>query len=123
MQSDKAKFKKDFIKRLIKLSLNTIGLCKKLRTDRNLMVIADQLLKSTTSIGANVVEAQASSSKRDYTKFFEIALKSANETKYWLFIVREGSKLDKNEIQKYLDEVEEISKVIGSSVLTLKDKR
>ena len=44
--------------------------------------MTDQLLRSATSIGANVVEAKSASSKRDFIKFYEIALKSANETKY-----------------------------------------
>jgi four helix bundle protein len=49
--------------------------------------ICDQLLRSSTSIGANIIEAQAVSSKRDFIKFYQIALKSANETKYWLGIL------------------------------------
>ena len=45
--------------------------------------IFDQLLRSATSIGANVVEGGSGSTKRDFINFFHIALKSANETKYW----------------------------------------
>jgi len=44
--------------------------------------MTDQLLRSATSIGANVMEAKSASSKRDFIKFYEIALKSANEIKY-----------------------------------------
>mgnify|MGYP003866386553 CR=1 FL=1 len=54
-------------------------------------VISDQLLRAATSIGANIVEAKASSSKRDFIKFYEIALKSANETKYWLGLLRDAA--------------------------------
>jgi len=46
----------------------------------------DQLVRSATSIGANLVEGSAGSSKKDWKKFQVIALKSANETKYWLWI-------------------------------------
>jgi len=82
MQNDKEKFKKEFISRLIRFSIRTIKYAERLRKDRNLWSITDQLIRCVTSIGANVVEAKSSSSKKDYIKFFEIALKSANETIY-----------------------------------------
>jgi four helix bundle protein len=85
-------------------------------------VISDQLLRSATSIGANVVEAKSSSSRRDFIKFFEIALKSANETKYWLCLLRDGTDVDNGKIEKLLKEAEEISKMLASSLLTLKNK-
>ena len=91
MQNDNVKFKIEFTKRLIRFSLKIIKFCEKIRSDRNLWSIADQLLRSATSIGANVIEAKASSSKLDYLRFFQIALKSANETKYWLILVKESS--------------------------------
>ncbi|PZR27603.1 MAG: hypothetical protein DI535_09900 [Citrobacter freundii] len=47
------------------------------------------MVRSTTSIGANVIEGRAGSSKRDWKKFQVIALKSANETKYWLCLIRD----------------------------------
>ncbi len=123
MQNDKEKFKKDFIKRLVTFSLKILKFCEKLKKDRIFWTITDQLIRSATSVGANVVEAKASSSKKDYLKFFEIALKSANETKYWLILVKESKQAFKEEIDKLLQEINEISKVIGSSVLTLKGKR
>jgi len=123
MQNDKSKFKNDFYKRLIKFSLAVIKLCKLIREDRNLWPIADQLIRSATSVGANVVEAKASSSKREYIKFFEIALKSANETIYWLMIVEESCPKVQTETRQLLTESKEISKIIGSSVLTMKGKK
>ena len=86
-------------------------------------VISDQLLRAATSIGANIVEAKASSSKRDFIKFYEIALKSANETKYWLGLLRDAAQTDKDKTNQLLMEVEEISKMLGSSLLTLKNKK
>lgn len=122
MQNDKEKFKKDFIQRLIRFSLQTIDFCQTLKNDRKYWAISDQLIRSVTSIGANVVEAKSSSSRRDYIKFFEIALKSANETKYWLILARELVS-DKVRVQGLLQEADEIAKVIASSVLTLKGKK
>lgn len=123
MQNDKAKFKENFVKRLISFSINVLRFTEKLRTNRNLSPIADQLVRSATSIGANVMEAKSSSSKKDYIKYFEIALKSANETKYWLLIAKEMVTNLLIEIKTLYNELDEISKIIGSSVLTLKGKR
>ena len=58
----------------------------------------------------------------DFVKFYEIALKSANETKYWLGLLRDSTQADKDKINSLLKEVEEISKMLGSSLLTLKNK-
>ncbi|MBU2592490.1 four helix bundle protein [Patescibacteria group bacterium] len=52
-------------------------------------IISDQLLRAGTSIGANIVEAQAASSRRDFTNFLNHALKSANETKFWLILSKD----------------------------------
>ena len=123
MQNDKSKFKSDFIKRLIHFSLEILKLSKKLKKSSVFWPVIDQLIRSSTSIGANVVEAQSASSKRDYLKFFEIALKSANETKYWLILIRESSSNFKIEADQFLREVNELSKVIASSILTLKGKK
>lgn len=86
-------------------------------------VISDQLLRSATSVGANIIEAKSSSSRRDFIKFYEIALKSANESKYWLGLLRDAVGIEKGKIEPLLQETEEISKMLASSLLTLKNKR
>src|SRR3989338_9500892 len=123
MENDKAKFKKEFISRLITLTVRTLRFSEQLRKNRNLWAFADQLILCTGSIGANVVEAKGSGSRRDYTRFFEIALKSANETRYWLVVIREYSTELRVEANSVLDEVDQAARIIGSSVLTLKGKR
>ena len=80
----------------------------------------DQLLRASTSIGANLIEARAAHSKKDFIKFYEIALKSSNETKYWLCLLRDGLKIDKMKINSFLTEANEISKIVGSIVVKLK---
>jgi len=116
-------FKKQFNRRLINFSLEVIKLCKTLRKDRNLWPLTDQIMKSATSVGANVIEAKGSGSKKDYIKFFQIALKSANETKYWLLLIRESSPKFRTLVQKLLSEINELSKIIGAGILTMKGKR
>lgn len=64
-----------------------------LPSKRSAWVITDQLnqlIRSATSVGANLFEARASSSRLEFKKFYEIALKSANETKYWLCMLRDA---------------------------------
>ncbi len=83
-----------------------------------------QLLRSATSIGANITEAQAGRTRRDFINYYHIALKNANETCYWLAIFKFKLK-DKNKEKalKMLSEVIEISKMIGASLITLKKQR
>ena len=65
-------------------------------------IISDQLLRSATSIGANVIEAQAASSRKDSTNFFNYALKAANECKFWLGLLRDSDRGDKETVNKLL---------------------
>lgn len=59
----------------------------------------------------------------DYLRFFQIALKSANETKYWLILVSESIPDLKNQTNQLLKEVDEIAKIIGAGVLTMKGRK
>lgn len=109
--------------RAYRFSIEVIKFSAQLPEKKVFWIIADQLLRSATSIGANVIEAQAASSKRDFIKFFEIALKSANETKYWLGLLRDATEIDKNTINILLKETDELAKMLGASFLTLKGKK
>lgn len=93
-----------------------------LPNNRAFWAIADQLLRSATSIGANMMEAQSSSSKREFIKFYEIALKSANETKYWLSLLKD-SYPELKDCESLLNEVIEISNMLASGILTMKGKK
>ncbi|OGD61384.1 hypothetical protein A3A71_01485 [Candidatus Berkelbacteria bacterium RIFCSPLOWO2_01_FULL_50_28] len=123
MENDKQKFKEQFYKRLIAFSVRTVKLCELINRKPYLRSIADQLLRSATSIGANVHEAKSSSSRRDYLRFFQIALKSANETDYWLIIIDQTTVEYKEQIASLAIELKEIANILGASVLTLKNRR
>jgi len=123
MTMQNAKFKEEFIKRLIRFSIRILRFAEKVRKERILWSIVDQLIRSATSVGANVVEAKSSSSKKDYIHYFEIALKSANETKYWLIIVKETIPSLKEESERLLKEVTELANILASGILTMKGKR
>ena len=77
-----------------------------------------QLVRCATSIGANVVEAKAGSSKKDWKHYHLIALKSANETKYWLCLIRDILKSEKVIIDRLLKEAIEISKIMASMAMS-----
>jgi len=112
----------DFKDRLVKFSLDVISFCDTFPNKRKFWIISDQLIRAATSVGANIVEAKSSSSRKDYIKFFQIALKSANETEYWLILCQELASDQKN-IEELQMELKEISCIIGSSLITLKGKR
>jgi|SRR5579871_1030354 len=82
--------------------------------------IFDQLLRSATSIGANLVEGIAGATKKDFINYYRIALKSANETKYWLCLLRDTIEVDKKEINRLLAEANELSKIIASIIVSAK---
>ena len=93
------------------------------KRDFSVQIIVKQLLRSATSIGANIIEAQAGSTKRDFTNFFNYALKSANESKFWLGLLRDSKKANEEKVNKLLKETNEIANILGSSILTLKGKK
>jgi len=123
IQNEKEKFKENFLKRLISFSVKVVNFSDNFASKRKLWSIRDQLIRSATSIGANVLEAKGSSSKKDYIRFFEIALKSANETKYWLLLIKDLGPESEAYVKELLKELDEIAKIIGASILTLKGKR
>lgn len=123
VQNNISKRKTELRYRCYYFSIEIIKFLETLPEKRAYWVMADQLMRCATSIGANVVEAKSSSSRKDFIKFYEIALKSANETKYWLALLRDATNADKKSANILLAEVEEISKMLGSSISTLKNKK
>ena len=116
--------KLDLKKRAYFYALNIIKFIDSLdKKDFSTNVISKQLLRSATSIGANIIEAQAGSSKKDFKNFFSHALKSANESKFWLGLFRDSGKADKERANTLLQETTELANILASSILTLKGKR
>ena len=93
------------------------------KKDRTIQVIINQLSRCSTSVGANIFEAQAGSSKKDFTNYFTYALKSSNECKFWLGLLRDTQKADSDQTTNLLNEIFEIANMLGSSILTLKGKK
>ncbi|WP_420399506.1 four helix bundle protein [Flagellimonas sp.] len=89
---------------------------KELRNAKE-FVFADQILRSATSIGANVAEAGAGQSKKDFIHKMAIASKEARETRYWLRLLNE-SKLVLIDFSDYLEEIDQIIKILTKIVKT-----
>jgi four helix bundle protein len=102
-------------------SKNVIEFIKEVKYDKIYFSIFDQLLRSATSVGSNLVESMAGVSTKDYLNYHGIALKSANETKYWLSLIKEVMP-DTKEINELIKEADEISKIIATIIINLKNK-
>ncbi len=120
---DNQDFKKQLINRAFQLARRVIALVNKFPRSVAARIIATQLLRAITSIGANIIEAQAASSKRDFTNFLNHALKSGNESKFWLALSKDLDKKLITEIDDLTGETDEIVKILGSSISTLRGKR
>ena len=109
--------------RAYKFSISLIKFISSLPKKSNLSILTNQLLRSGTSIGANIVEAQAARSKKDFANFYQIALKSANESRYWLCLLRDGFEIKDEKVKILLKEASSIANILAASLLTLKGKR
>lgn len=123
MESNNAKFKKKFKTRIYSWVLSLFKYIDELPKDTSSQVLSKQLIRSGTSILANYVEADSASSKKDFINFFTHALKSANESKVWLSILKDTKKAPPELSEKLLKELTEIANIIAASILTLKGKR
>jgi four helix bundle protein len=100
-----------------KFSLHIIALYKQLK-DQNEYVLSKQILRSGTSIGANVEEATAAQSRKDFISKMSIASKEARETNYWLRLIRDSNLLKDIEFDDLIGKCEELIKILTSIVKT-----
>ena len=99
-------------------ALKIIDLSFKLKEEKE-FIISNQILKSGTSIGANVEESIAAQSKKDFVAKLSISAKEARETRYWLRLLQK-SNLTKLDVEYHLDEIEQIIKILTKIILTTK---
>jgi four helix bundle protein len=115
-----SEFKQKFKKRCFYFSISIIKLVEELKQEGVFWSLLDQLIRAATSIGANIVEGSNSSSKKEFINFFQISLKSASETLYWLAIIREINHNHIKEINDLIKECGEIKKIISTVILNTK---
>ncbi len=97
-------------------SLKIISLYKKLQLEKE-FIISNQILRSGTSIGANIEEALAGQSKKDFTAKMSISSKEARETKYWLRLLKE-SELTNLDVNSLILDIDELIRILTSIVKT-----
>jgi four helix bundle protein len=100
--------------------LKIIKLYMKLRS-KNEFTLSNQLVRSATSIGANITEAQYAQSRKDFINEMSIALKEANETEYWLKLLSKSDIIEEIEYENYIKEYLEIKMILISIVKSSKD--
>ena len=109
--------------RTYKFALRIIKLVAALPSTLSGQVLGRQVLRSGTSIGANIEEAYAASSKRDFTNRMSIALKEARETHFWLRLIRDGGSIPGKRIEPLIQEASEIKLILGKTVTTSKKSK
>ena len=103
-----------------KFAVRVVNLYKHLCEDRKEFVLSKQLLRSGTSVGAMVREAEHSESKSDFIHKMAIAQKEINETIYWLELMRETEYLSRKEFESINSDAVELIKMLTSSIKTAK---
>lgn len=103
-------------------ALRIVKLSRYLRQDKKEFIISKQLLRSGTAIGALIREAEFGQSKADFSSKMSIALKEANETDYWLSILKDSEYIDKKSYESIRKEILEIIAMLVATVKTATGK-
>lgn len=121
---NKTKTYKDLIlwKNAFETTLLVVKLIRKLPQDYANKIIINQLLRAVMSIGANIAEGYGRYSKREFSRFLQVSLGSANETEYWLMVLKEANPNFDLEIEKVIQKNIENIKMLASSIKTLRNK-
>lgn len=102
-------------------ALNTIVLCKHL-SDEKEFILSNQLLKSGTSVGANIEEAQHAESRRDFISKLSISLKEAYESRYWLMLLHDSNPKLQKRTHALHSEINQVISLLVKSIKTAKLK-
>lgn len=115
--------KPDVEARSYQLALRVVRLCRVLDATPGVpRRLGDQLLRSGTSVGANVEEAHAGQSRADFVSKMSIALKEARETRYWLRLLADANLMSASQLQPLLSEATEVMLVLGAIVSTCRKR-
>jgi four helix bundle protein len=102
------------------LAVKVVNIYKEIKKKHNETVLSKQLLRSGTSIAANVREAIDAQSSKDFVNKFSISQKEANETMFWLELLKETDYIDKENYDKLIDETKQVYRIITSIIITKK---
>ena len=101
---------------------NIVFLCRRLKQSGVESALINQLLRSGTSVGANVHEARYAQGTKDFISKLEISLKECNESEYWLELLYETNSLAESEFKEFHNKCIELRRMLVSTVTTLKSK-
>lgn len=102
-------------------AIRIVKACNWLQTEKKEYILSKQLLRSGTSIGANIEEAIGGQSKKDFYAKLTISYKEARETKYWIRLLTDTEYLTKTQSEPLLNDIEELLRLIGSIQKTIKN--
>lgn len=122
MSVDKIKSESIIAGKAYAFALEIVKIYKLLVNERKEFVLSKQLLRSGTSIGANINEALAGQSKRDFVYKLNIALKEARETIYWLNLLKDSEYINVVEFESLNNNCNEIIKMLSSIIITTKER-
>ena len=97
-----------------------VFICRKIKAEHGEAVLVNQTLRSGTSIGANIHEAQYAQGTKDFISKFEIALKESYETEYWLELLFETGSIEENVYKNLRSECGTIRRMLIASINTVK---
>lgn len=123
VKSENQKVEKEIKYRCYQFSLSVVRYLKARKWDSLSLVIVKQLMRSASSVGANVIEVKNSSTRLEFKRYYEIALKSCNESKYWICLLPDGFDKKEEELSNILKEADEISRILASSIIKLKEAK
>ena len=109
--------------RTAKFSENIIDFCRKVVQDVVTKPITGQLIRSATSIGANYMEANGASSKKDFRNKIYICKKESRETKYWLQMIAKADSEAKEKARILWKEAHELTLIFSKILLTIENKK
>ena len=112
-----------FWQRAYEVAVLVILLCRKLPRERVADILASQVIHSAASIGANIAEGFGRYKGKEYPRFLQVALGSANETDYWLVLLKETYPLFAKEIDIIINKNIETIKMLARSLQTLRNRK
>jgi len=102
-------------------AIRIVNAYKYLQTEKKEFVLSKQMLRSGTSIGANVEEAMGGQSKKDFIAKNSIAYKEARETKYWIKLLKATSYMDEKQADSLINDADELCKILSSILVSSKN--
>jgi four helix bundle protein len=112
----------DLGERGFEFAVASLALTKKLSISAEHRFLINQFLRAACSIGANITEGRAGSSRKEMARYYQISLKSSRETIYWLKLIKTVSEKKHPELEDLLAEVLEITRILSKSVISLKSE-